>query len=130
MLNITYQEQPYFHMYLQSETLGTAGDAILGSWTTAAQFQVTGGQLIQTPQGTKLYGQVAQFVSGDVKLKVTWSETPGTFGSFVFSGDTLEWSEPTVKRSQNNVSSEFIRDVGLYFTCTYLTCSIGMARLP
>ncbi|KAG8830086.1 hypothetical protein FRC18_008680 [Serendipita sp. 400] len=97
-------ESPFFHFYLQSENGGTTpGDAILGSYTTAAQFQVTGGQLVMNPTGSsKLYGQVAQPVSGDVKLKVTWASTPATFGTFSWSGDTLLWSDPSVTRSQNN----------------------------
>ncbi|PVF93227.1 hypothetical protein CPB86DRAFT_128148 [Serendipita vermifera] len=95
-------ESPYFHYYLQSEVVGTASDAVLGSPSTAAQFQIVSGQLIQNPQGTKLYAQVAAYNSGDKKLKVTWSTTPGTFGSFTWSGDTVEWSAASVSRPQNN----------------------------
>ncbi|KAG8832498.1 hypothetical protein FRC17_001222 [Serendipita sp. 399] len=97
-------EAPFFHLYLQSEAGGTTpGDAILASYMTAAQFQVTGGQLIMNPTGSsKLYGQVARPASGDVKLKVTWATTQSTFGTFSWSGDTLLWSDPSVTRSQNN----------------------------
>ncbi|KAG8832588.1 hypothetical protein FRC17_001048 [Serendipita sp. 399] len=97
-------EAPFFHLYLQSEAGGTTpGDAILASYMTAAQFQVTGGQLVMNPTGSsKLYGQVARPASGDMKLKVTWATTPSTFGTFSWSGDTLLWSDPSVTRSQNN----------------------------
>ncbi|CAG7852041.1 SubName: Full=Uncharacterized protein {ECO:0000313/EMBL:CCA73934.1} [Serendipita indica DSM 11827] len=95
-------EAPFFHLYLQSETVGTASDAVLGSPSTAAQFQIISGQLVQNPTGSKLYAQVAQPVSGDKKLKVTWSTSPATFGTFSWSGDTLLWSDPSVTRSQNN----------------------------
>jgi hypothetical protein len=45
-----------------------------------------------------------------MKLKVTWSKTPATFGKFDFSGDTVEWSSPDIKRPQSNVRfSDFAR---------------------
>lgn len=34
---------------------------------------------------------------------MSWSTTPATAGTFVFSGDTLEWSIPTITRPQTNV---------------------------
>lgn len=95
-------EAPFFHLYLQSEVLGTASDAVLGSPSNAAQFQITGGQLIQNPQGTKLYAQVEAYTSGMTKLKMTWGTSPNSFGSFTWSGDTVEWSSPDVKRQQLN----------------------------
>lgn len=109
--------------------MSTPGDAVLGSYTNAAQFQVTDGQLIQNPQGTKLYAQVAQPASGDVKLKVTWADTPATFGTFKWTGDTLEWSEPTVKRSQNNVSYIFSFIFASILLAPGTHCWIGMAYL-
>jgi len=96
-------EGTYLHHYLQSEVLGTASDAVLGSPSTAAQFQIISGQLVQNPQGSKLYAVVAQPQTGDVKLKVTWSaDSTATFGTFMWSGDTLEWSDPSVSRPQTN----------------------------
>ncbi|KAH8083347.1 hypothetical protein BXZ70DRAFT_581676 [Cristinia sonorae] len=97
-------EAPNFHKYLQSEKLGTAGDAVLGDPSTASQFQITGGQLIQlVPDGTKLYAVVESRSDPSVmKLKVSWSTTPSTSGTFVFSGDTVEWSTPAITRPQNN----------------------------
>ncbi|TRM69189.1 hypothetical protein BD626DRAFT_392599 [Schizophyllum amplum] len=95
-------EDPNFHKYLQSEVLTTASDAVLGEPDDAAQFQITDGQLIQTAD-TPLYAIVTPPASADdKKLKVTWGEAPDTLGAFVFGGDTVEWSSPSVTRPQNN----------------------------
>ncbi|PPQ77952.1 hypothetical protein CVT25_015427 [Psilocybe cyanescens] len=96
-------EDPNFHKYLQSEVLNTASDAVLGEPSNAAQFQITNGQLIQNANGTPLYAVVEPRAdSSVVKLKVSWSTTPATDGTFVFSGDTVEWSTPSITRPQNN----------------------------
>ncbi|RDB15344.1 4-O-methyl-glucuronoyl methylesterase [Hypsizygus marmoreus] len=96
-------EDPNFHKYLQSEVLNTASDAVLGSPGTASQFQITGGQLIQNANGTPLYAVVESRANSTVmKLKMSWSTTPTTAGTFVFSGDTVEWSISTIARPQNN----------------------------
>ncbi|KAG6908901.1 hypothetical protein DXG01_002879 [Tephrocybe rancida] len=96
-------EDPNFHKYLQSEVLNTVSDAVLGSPSTAAQFQITNGQLIQNANGTPLYAVVEPRANSTVvKLKMSWSATPATAGTFVFSGDTVEWSIPTITRPQNN----------------------------
>lgn len=85
--------------------LNTVSDAVLGTPATAAQFQITGGQLIQNAGGTPLYAVVESRANDTVKkLKMSWSKTPATAGTFVFSGDTVEWSIPTITRPQNNVS--------------------------
>ncbi|KAJ7028682.1 hypothetical protein C8F04DRAFT_1043755 [Mycena alexandri] len=96
-------EDPNFHKYLQSQVLGTASPAVLGDYTQAAQFQVVNGQLIQNANGTNLYAVVAPPANSTVtKLGMSWSKTPDTLGTFVFSGDSLEWSSPTVPRQQTN----------------------------
>ncbi|KDR77162.1 hypothetical protein GALMADRAFT_66230, partial [Galerina marginata CBS 339.88] len=96
-------EDPNFHQYLQSETLNKVSDAVLGSPSTAAQFQITGGQLIQNANGTPLYAIVEPRADSTVmKLKVSWSTTKATSGTFVFTGDTVEWSNPSITRPQNN----------------------------
>ncbi|KAG5652643.1 hypothetical protein H0H81_004198 [Sphagnurus paluster] len=95
---------PNFHKYLQSKVSKTAGDAVVGEPSTAAQFQIVGGQLIQSAGSGKLYAVVEPRANSTVmKLKVSWSTSPATSGTFVFSGDTVEWSSPTVSRPQNNV---------------------------
>ncbi|KAJ2915746.1 hypothetical protein MD484_g4674, partial [Candolleomyces efflorescens] len=96
---------PNFHKYLRSETWGTPGDAILGDYMTSALFRVVNGQLIQGVEGqqTLLYAVVEPKTdSAAKKLKVSWSATPATSGSFRWSGDTLEWSDPAISRPQNN----------------------------
>ncbi|KAL0562551.1 hypothetical protein V5O48_019536, partial [Marasmius crinis-equi] len=66
-------------------------------------FQITNGQLIQTVNGGSLYATVEALTDPTVKkLKVSWSSSPATSGTFVFSGDTVEWSSPTITRPQNN----------------------------
>ncbi|KAL0946046.1 hypothetical protein HGRIS_012319 [Hohenbuehelia grisea] len=94
---------PNFHKYLRAEVKNTASDAVLGDPGDAAQFQVTSGQLVQNAGGTNLYAIVESPADSTVKkLKVSWSATPATSGTFVFSGDTLEWSNPSITRPQNN----------------------------
>ncbi|KAF9485614.1 hypothetical protein BDN70DRAFT_927269 [Pholiota conissans] len=97
-------EDPNFHQYLQSETLNSPGPAVLGSPSTAAQFQITSaGQLVQNAAGTNLYAHVEDRANSTVvKLAVSWSTTPAASGTFVFSGDTVEWSIPTISRPQTN----------------------------
>ncbi|KAK7042480.1 4-O-methyl-glucuronoyl methylesterase, partial [Favolaschia claudopus] len=96
-------EDPNFHKYLQSQVLGTASPAVLGDYTQAAQFQVVNGQLVQSAGGSQLYAVVEPPANSTaVKLGMHWATTPDTLGTFVFSGDSLEWSSPSVKRQQNN----------------------------
>jgi len=96
-------EDPNFHKYLRSEVANTVSDAVLGDPNTAAQFQITGGQLIQNAGGSPLYAVVeARANSTVMKLKMSWSKTPATSGTFVFSGDTVQWSIPTIQRPQDN----------------------------
>ena len=103
------QEDPNFHQYLRSEVAGTASDAVLGDPDTAAQFQIVDGQLVQeVPDGSKLYAVVEGRSDPSVKkLKMSWSTAPASgdnAGTFQWSGDTVEWSIPTIQRPQLNVS--------------------------
>jgi len=99
-------EEPYFHQYLQSLPLNSASTAVLGSPSTAGQFQVTNGQLVYNAAGTNLYAQVAgRTNSTQMYLAVSWATTPASganAGTFSWSGDTLEWSIPTINRPQTN----------------------------
>ncbi|KAK7443526.1 hypothetical protein VKT23_015699 [Stygiomarasmius scandens] len=96
-------EDPNFHKYLRSEVIGTASDAVLGEPDEASQFVISDdGQLVQQVDPL-LYAIVEPRADDTVmKLKVTWSETPATSGTFMWSGDTVEWSDPDVERPQNN----------------------------
>ncbi|KAH8823918.1 carbohydrate-binding module family 1 protein [Flagelloscypha sp. PMI_526] len=94
-------EDPTFHKYLRSEVSGTASDAVVGDYTTAALFKIDGGQLIQYP--SNLYGVVEAKTSTDqVKLKLSWSKTAPSGAYFSWSGDTLLWINPNVTRPQSN----------------------------
>lgn len=100
------QEDPNFHKYLRSEVKGTASSAVLGEPVDAALFQINNGQLQQQlPGGGWLYATVEPLTDPTAKkLLVSWSTTPATSGTFVWGGDTVEWSNPAVPRPQNNVS--------------------------
>lgn len=102
----TLQEDPNFHKYLRSQTATTVGPAVLGEPVDAAQFQISGGQLTQVaPGGTTLFANVEPPADSTVKkLAVSWKTTPDTLGTFVWGGDTVEWSSTTVTRPQNNAS--------------------------
>ena len=70
-------ESPNFHKYLQSNLLYSTGPAVMGDYTTAGQFQVVDGQLVQlisTP------GATAQFLYGVVSTE-TYNNNR-TFTSF------------------------------------------------
>ncbi|XP_006455209.1 hypothetical protein AGABI2DRAFT_194858 [Agaricus bisporus var. bisporus H97] len=96
-------EDPNFHKYLRSEVSSTASDAVLGEPVDAAQFQITGGQLVQNANGKSLYAIVEAYTGADQKkLQVTWSATPSTSGAFSWSGDTVLWHDPNVPRPQDN----------------------------
>jgi hypothetical protein len=77
----------------------------MGDYTTAGQFQVISGQLVQlvsapgaTPV-TLLYGVVSQErYLNNLSLSVTWSEAKNTYGTFGWQGDGLTWSEPGIER--------------------------------
>ena len=104
------KEDPNFHKYLQSEVLGTASDAVLGDPSTASQFQIVDGQLVQeVPDGTQLYAVVEERTDTSVtKLKVSWSTEPASgaaAGTFMWSGDTVEWSIASIQRPQLNVGN-------------------------
>ncbi|KAG9023407.1 hypothetical protein FS837_005828 [Tulasnella sp. UAMH 9824] len=96
-------EAPNFHKYLQSYHSYAPGDAILGDYTTAAQFNIVNGQLEHyLPNGSLLYLQVEQPAdSSVVKLKTSFATTPNTFGTFAFSGDAVIWSVSTISRPNN-----------------------------
>ena len=114
------QEDPNFHQYLRSEVPNTVSDAVLGDPVDAAQFVVQDDQLIQYANlstATPLYAHVEERANSTVmKLLVSWSDEPAAEGSFAWSGDTLEWSIPTISRPQLNVSP------GFYSRCMDINC--------
>ena len=79
---------PNFHKYLQSKPLYTTSKAVLGSHTTAGQFQVVDGQLVQLVSGAGekpeklLYGVVSQETYNNNRKSITTS--PTFFRTFLY----------------------------------------------
>ncbi|TFK29420.1 hypothetical protein FA15DRAFT_752559 [Coprinopsis marcescibilis] len=94
---------PNYRKYLRSQIWNAASDAVVGEPIEAALFRVENGQLIQNANGTSLYAVLEPRADSSVmKLKMSWTTSPAASGRFVFSGDTLEWSNPSISRPQNN----------------------------
>ncbi|KAK8080307.1 hypothetical protein PG997_008125 [Apiospora hydei] len=80
---------PNYHKYLQTKPAVAAGTALLESYTTAGQFNVVDGQLVEnTGEGNG-------------------------FGAFAFQGDALTWSAPEVQR-QNVAAWLVCKDQALF----------------
>ncbi|KZV91104.1 hypothetical protein EXIGLDRAFT_837319 [Exidia glandulosa HHB12029] len=99
-------EAPHFHEYLQSNPLYTASGSVLGSYTTAGQFNVVNGQLVQLlGDGSLLYGVVETRTDPTVmKLRLSFQKTPApaSAGTFAWSGDALQWTIANVTRPNNS----------------------------
>lgn len=70
---------------------GTASDAVMNDASTAGQFNIVNGQLVQliNTSGTLLYAHVTLRADSTVnKLLVTWQTTPDTYGTFGFQGSS------------------------------------------
>lgn len=92
-------EEPNFHFYLQTAPVYEPGTALLESYTTAGQFQVVDGQLVELIDGGLLYANVEEQADASVvKLAVSFNETENAYGTFAFSGDALQWSIPDIER--------------------------------
>jgi hypothetical protein len=90
---------------MQTKPLYSASAAVLGDYTTAGQFQIVDGQLVQlvsSPGATPeklLYGVVSETrVINNNSLAVTFSETKNSYGKFAWNGDGLTWSVAGVQR--------------------------------
>jgi hypothetical protein len=93
---------PNYHKYLQTKPVYTTGLAILESYTTAGQFQVVDGQLVELVSGGLLYAVVSpQTDSSVTKLALTFSTSKNTYGTFAWSGDALTWSVSGITRPNN-----------------------------
>ena len=57
-------EPPNFHKCLQSSSLYSTGPAVMGDYTTAGQFQVVGGQLVQLIGATSATAQLLYGILG------------------------------------------------------------------
>ncbi|ERS95100.1 hypothetical protein HMPREF1624_08590 [Sporothrix schenckii ATCC 58251] len=95
-------EAPNFHKYLQTKPANVAGVAILDSYTTAGQFNIVDGQLVNSlGSDGPLYMHVqepADPANPPRTLATSFNTTKSTFGTFAFQGDTVTWTAPTVKR--------------------------------
>jgi hypothetical protein len=78
---------PNFHKYMQTSPLYSPGDALLGSYTTAGQFQVVDGQLVQLVSAP---GQAAKLLYANVNetrvvngaaLAVSFSAEKNAYGT-------------------------------------------------
>ena len=125
-------ETPYSHSYLQSRPTGLASDAYLGDGSDAGQFNVVDGQLVyNTGAGGDLYMQVAQpaDAADPPRTLETWfaAET-AAYGSFSFSGDTLEWAATDLSRPNDAAflvcgDDELYVNTGAYLYETPANCS-------
>jgi hypothetical protein len=95
---------PNFHKYFQTNPLYSTGPALLGDYTTAGQFQVVSGQLVQLVSAPGepvklLYAVVSgeRSING-MSLAVSFSESKNTYGTFAWGGDDLQWSVAGVNR--------------------------------
>ena len=92
---------PNYHKYLQTKPANEPGTAVLESYTTAGQFNVVDGQLVNKVASPPLYLWVeepADKATPPRTLKTWFNATKNPFGTFAFQGDTLAWSVPSVKR--------------------------------
>lgn len=96
---------PNYHKYMQTKPLYSTGPALLGDYTTAGQFQIVDGQLVQLVSGPGetpvklLYATVSQTRSiNNASLAVSFSETKNTYGTFKWGGDDLQWSVSGISR--------------------------------
>ncbi|CAN9365312.1 unnamed protein product [Alternaria alternata] len=95
---------PNFHKYFQTKPLYSTGSALLGDYTTAGQFQVVDGQLVELVSAPGepvklLYAVVSEERSiNGMSLAVSFSESKNTYGTFAWGGDDLQWSVSGVNR--------------------------------
>jgi hypothetical protein len=101
---------PNFHKYLQTSPLNASpGRAILSDATSAGQYQILDGQLVELidTKGSKLYASVGQAASAAATiLPVSFTSAKNSFGTFAFQGDTLTWSAAGVQRQ--NVAAWYV----------------------
>ena len=92
---------PNYHKYLQTKPANVPGTAILDSHTTAGQFNIEGGQLVNKASNPPLYMWVEEPTdkANPPRTLATWfNATKNPFGSFAWQGDTLTWQVASVKR--------------------------------
>ncbi|KAF8312540.1 hypothetical protein DL93DRAFT_1317094 [Clavulina sp. PMI_390] len=124
-------ESPNFHSYLQSNPPQQTGAAVMNSYTTAGQFNVVNGNLVQVlSSGALLYGVVEHQANSSVtKLLVSWETTSANvYGTFNWSGDALQWSVANITRPNNSAwlvceSQHLYVNLGAYDYMTPAGCA-------
>ncbi|KAM0717043.1 hypothetical protein Q7P37_006895 [Cladosporium fusiforme] len=102
--------EPNYRKYLQTSPLNASpGRAILSDNTSAGQFNIVDGQLVELidNKGTLLYANVGERPSPSATiLPVTFTTTKNSFGTFAYQGDTVTWSAAGVQRQ--NVAAWYV----------------------
>lgn len=71
----------------------------MDSYTTAGQFQIVDGQLVELIDGGMLYANVEEQANANVTmLAMAFNTTQNTYGTFAFSGDAVQWSVASINR--------------------------------
>lgn len=92
---------PNYHKYLQTIPANVPGKALLESHTTAGQFNIEDGQLVNKVSKPPLYLWVeepADKANPPRTLATFFNGTKNPFGTFAWQGDTLTWSVSSIKR--------------------------------
>ncbi|KAF1929433.1 carbohydrate-binding module family 1 protein [Didymella exigua CBS 183.55] len=96
--------EPNFHKYMQTKPMYATGTALLDDYTTAGQFQVVDGQLVQLVSAPGAAVQVLYAVVSETRyindnsLSVTFSTAKNTYGQFAWQGDGLTWNVASLTR--------------------------------
>lgn len=79
----------------------------MDSPNTAGQFNIVNGQLVYNTGSAELYMNVENPTDKTQRALQTWfNETQNTYGTFAFSGDAVEWTDPDVDRP--NLSAWYV----------------------
>ncbi|KAI7774460.1 hypothetical protein LA080_008326 [Diaporthe eres] len=90
---------PNFHKYLQTVPANQAGTATLNDYTTAGQYNIVDGQLVDYTGTLYLHVEKpADLASPPRTLAASFNATKNSFGTFAFQGDAVTWSAPGLQR--------------------------------
>ncbi|QSZ33698.1 hypothetical protein DSL72_005269 [Monilinia vaccinii-corymbosi] len=86
--------------YLQASPTAKPGTALLVDRSTAGQYQIVSGQLVEliAPNAFLCSKVKLPANSSVVKLSMSFNTTQNAFGTFAFSGDVVTWSVASVSR--------------------------------
>ncbi|KAJ0115444.1 hypothetical protein J7T55_012724 [Diaporthe amygdali] len=90
---------PNYHKYLQTIPANQAGTATLNDYTTAGQYNIVNGQLVDYTGTLYLHVEKpADLASPPRTLATSFNTTQNSFGTFAFQGDAVTWSAPGLQR--------------------------------